>query len=531
MTLKGKIIVVLTLLVVLIGSAGTTVFLSLQLGQGDLDIIAADAGTLDESTLPFLIAAERLEREAGSLARSPGADGVAFDRALTLARDLARRDRFDAARALLDTLERERREGSPRLADTAGRLVGVAEKRAREQMAALVGNTVSLRDANRVLKAMVLGFTGVGLLIALYGAVWLYRNINACIAAVQRDIGALSAYAVAEDEDAAFDLKLNRERRDEFGIIGAALAVLADYLAQGKELARNKSRRQSERLREAERLEEVTGRFHEYVSEIIRAVSSASAELESTARSLAATAEENSRQSTTVAASATQASQNVRELAAASERVSAAIAGISGDLSDSARIAERAGIEADRTDQVVQDLSDAALRITEVTTLINDIAGQTNLLALNATIEAARAGEAGKGFAVVAQEVKNLANQTSRATDDIARQINKVQEETQSAVGAIETIRGTIREMARITSRIASAIAEHDTAVRAIRESADEAARGTDAVTANIEGVSRIAQDTGTSSTEVLQASEDLNRQAESLRSEIERFIAEVKRA
>ncbi len=531
MTLKGKIITVLTLLVALIGSAGTTVFINLQLGQGELDVISEDAGTLDASGLPFLVAAQRLERETDRLLQAPGTDMDAFDRALETAQDLARQAQFGEALQLLEILSNESRQGSPGFAETAGRLVAVAEQRARGQTASLFANTASLRDANRILKALVLGFTGVGLTIALYGAVRLYRNINACIAAVQRDIGALSAYASSTDDETTFNLKLNRDRRDEFGIIGAALAVLADYVARGKELARNRTRRQEERIREADRLEQATGKFHEYVNEIIRTVSSASAELESTARSMAETAEENSRQSMTVAASASRASQHVRELAEASERVSAAIEEISGELSDSARIAERAGIEADRTDQVVQDLSDAALRITEVTTLINDIAGQTNLLALNATIEAARAGEAGKGFAVVAQEVKNLANQTSRATDDIAKQINTVQEETQSAVGAIETIRGTIREMARITSRIATAIAEHDTAIRDIRRNAEEAARGTDNVTTNIEGVSRIAQDTGTSSAQVLQASADLNRQAESLRSEIERFIAEVRQA
>ncbi|UCH73299.1 MAG: methyl-accepting chemotaxis protein [Rhodospirillales bacterium] len=532
MSLKGKVTVVLTFLVVLIGSAGTTVFGGLQLGQGELDAISDEAETIDSSTLPLLIAAATLKEEAAQIARAPDSNAPAFDRALTAARDAARAAELNSALGLLDEMERARRNGVQGLPEVAARFADWAEERARDEMMVLGHNTAALRDANRTLKALVLGFTGVGLLIALYGAVWLYRNINTCIALVQRDIGVLSEYAASTDnEDAPVELALDGTRTDEFGTIGDALAVLAEYLAQGKALARSTAERNAEKLQQAERLEQITGGFSDHIGEIIRAVSAAATELESTARSMTTTAEQNSRQSTSMAASAGQALENVKRVAVESERLGRTIDQIGREISNSSDISERAGGEADRTNEVVKDLSDAALRITEVTTLISDIAGQTNLLALNATIEAARAGEAGKGFAVVAQEVKNLANQTGRATDDITQQINTVQEETQSAVGAIETIRGTIREMTGITTRVAAAINELDSAVREICRNAEEAATGTDSVTENIDSVSRTVQETGDSSAQVLQASAELSRQAERLRGEIERFIVEVRAA
>jgi methyl-accepting chemotaxis protein len=533
MTLKSKVILVLTFLIALIGIAGTTVFSGLHfIGQDALDTIAAEAQALDKSDLEFLVAAQKLKQEADRIALTPDAEAPALDKMIGDARDLARRTQNGESLALIEVLVRERREGSPRLAATAGRLLALAQERARDHAAMLGESTASLSAANRTLKTLVLMFTGVGVAIALYGGVWLFRNINGCVALLKRDIGVLSEYASAgHDEERTVELRLDARRRDEFGIIGAALRVLADYLAKGKSLARAEVLSKEEKLREAERLGQVTAAFSDHAGEIIRAVSAASTELESTAQSLAVTAEENSRQSATVVTSANRASEHVQQLATASARLSGAVGDIGRELSDSAQIAERADAEANRTDRVVQDLSDAALRITEVTTLISEIAGQTNLLALNATIEAARAGEAGKGFAVVAQEVKNLAAQTSHATEDISRQIGTVQEETQSAVAAVETIRGTIREMTGIATRIASAVEGLEQSIGEIHGSADEAARGTESVTANIEGVNQAAQDTGASSAQVLQASGDLNRQAESLRGEIERFIAEVRGA
>jgi methyl-accepting chemotaxis protein len=178
----------------------------------------------------------------------------------------------------------------------------------------------------------------------------------------------------------------------------------------------------------------------------------------------------------------------------------------------------------------VQGLADAADKIGEVVALITDIADQTNLLALNATIEAARAGDAGKGFAVVASEVKNLANQTARATEEISTHIGGIQDATKNAVQAIGSIGGIITQMNEITSAIAAAVEEQGAATQEIARNVEEAARGTQDVTSNISQVTQEANETGHSASEVLTAAGELSKQSEILGSEMESFIVEMRK-
>ena len=246
---------------------------------------------------------------------------------------------------------------------------------------------------------------------------------------------------------------------------------------------------------------EIADNFEANIKSVVQMVSSAATELQSTSSSMAATAEETNNQAGTVAS--------------ASEQLSASINEIAQQVSRSTTISQSAVTEANRSDKMVQGLAEAAAKIGDVVKLINDIASQTNLLALNATIEAARAGDAGKGFAVVAAEVKNLANQTAKATEEIAAQIGSIQQATRGAVEAIQGIGKTIGEISEISSAIAAAVEEQGAATREVAQ--------------NITGVTTASSETGHAAQQVLEAAGELSRQSEQLSTEVDKFLVEVR--
>ncbi len=320
-------------------------------------------------------------------------------------------------------------------------------------------------------------------------------------------------------------------RKDEIGDLAAAMQTFRDKLiAEREREARDRAEAEAKAARAA-KMAEATARFERETGGVVKAVASASTELEATASGLAAGAEETSRQATAVAAAAEQASANVQTVAAAAEELAASIREISRQVTESTRMAQEAVSEATRTNATVESLAAAAQKIGDVVRLINDIAGQTNLLALNATIEAARAGEAGKGFAVVASEVKNLASQTAKATDEIAAQIDAVQAEVGKVVEAIRAIGGTIEKISSVSASIAAAVEEQGAATAEIARNVQQAAQGTGVVSANIGSVQQVAQNAGADAAQVQKAAEELSRNAEELRRQVEAFLAEVKAA
>jgi methyl-accepting chemotaxis protein len=320
-------------------------------------------------------------------------------------------------------------------------------------------------------------------------------------------------------------------RRDEIGVMARAVQVFKEALVAKREADANAAAEADAKTRRAQVLDQLTRQFEANVSALTQSLSSAATEMEATARSMTAVADQTTQQSVGVASAAEQTSANVQTVAAATEELSISIREIATQVTQSSQIAERAVADAERTNETVQTLAHTAERIGDVIALINNIAAQTNLLALNATIEAARAGEAGKGFAVVAAEVKELANQTSKATEEISTQIGSVQQATGEAVQAIQAIAKTITEMSQISVSIAAAMEEQGAATGEIARNVQEAARGTELVTGNIGEVRQGASATGSAATQVLAAAEELARHSEGLGREVDTFLAGVKAA
>jgi methyl-accepting chemotaxis protein len=271
--------------------------------------------------------------------------------------------------------------------------------------------------------------------------------------------------------------------------------------------------------------------FEAAVGTIIETVSSASTQLEAAAGTLTKTADNTQQLAGVVAAASEEASANVQSVASATEEMTSSVTEISRQVQSSSEIAAEAVKQASKTDARIGELSKAAARIGDVIKLITAIAEQTNLLALNATIEAARAGEAGKGFAVVAQEVKALAAQTAKATDEIGTQIAGMQTATQESVTAIKEIGGTIGRISEIASTIAAAVEEQGAATQEIARNVSEASKGTTQVANNITDVNRGAGETGSAAGQVLTSAQSLSRESSRLKNEVGKFLNTVRAA
>jgi len=318
------------------------------------------------------------------------------------------------------------------------------------------------------------------------------------------------------------------ERNDEVGAIAKALVGFRDALGQRKaeEARLNAQMTETEKQTALARLAD---EFEATVGGLVRKLSHSSGTLEDTARSLSSTAERTNMQSASVASVAEQTAANVQAVATATEQLAASAQEIGSQVSQTATKSAAAVDQARETNSLVSELSDSAQKIGEVIAMIRAIAEQTNLLALNATIEAARAGEAGKGFAVVAAEVKGLADQTAKATDQIATQITGMQGISEKSVAAIAAIAHQIEEMSSLTGSVAAAVEEQQAATGEIARNVAEAARGTQESTDNIAQVREASGHTATASEQLLTSANELSENAGNLETEVSQFLQRVR--
>lgn len=389
--------------------------------------------------------------------------------------------------------------------------------------AAAAGSGEQTRRAAENGMTVLIAALGIGLVLAIAATLLMMRSVSRPIRRMTEAMNRLAARETGITIPGA-------DRGDEIGAMAKSVETFRAGLIEADRLASEQAQAQAAQEAERARREELTQGFVTRVAGIVSTLSGAAEQVRGSADALSRTAEEQSGRSTAVAAAAEQATANVQTVATAAEELSASVREVGARTAETADVSRAAVDEAGTTDSTVQDLATNAQKIGDVIELIQQIAAQTNLLALNATIEAARAGEAGKGFAVVAAEVKNLANQTARATEEIQVQIDAATNATGRTVDAIRSISGTIGKVGALTTAVASAVEEQVSATAEIARNTQQASAGTSEVLRAIAGIADAAGQTGHAAAEMNTAAGELAGQTRALKQVVDEYVAAIAR-
>jgi methyl-accepting chemotaxis protein len=497
-----------------------------------------DSTTTDDRDLVLAKRPEDMDKAEKQFGTDLGAGRKALDDLYKVETVPERRTQIDTARTLIDKFERLERQGfslaragkrdeayaiiSGEAFDVYNQAMDILAKivKAEQDDIAVARARIDAAAAAAFWWVAIICVTGFGV---GFGALW-----GIAVYQISRPIGrvtgALQALAAGNRNVAVG----GGERRDEVGDLGRVVEVFCEQLGAAERMREEREATQKQEAERLARTNSVAQRFVRTMETISSAFTQSSAQVSEAARNLSATAEQTARQAQAVSGAAEEAASNVNTIAASTEELSTTAAEVTEGITRSSSIADVASKDASASESSIRELSQAAGQIGDVLNLIRAIAEQTNLLALNATIEAARAGEAGRGFSVVASEVKQLASQTAKATDEISGKISEIQTATQKTVGSIERIVATIGSIRDTTAAITASAEQQGVATREIAGNSQRAATATADVTANIGGVGQAAEMTGSAATALMQLSTSLSSQAEGLQREVKGFVHEL---